>query len=155
MRKKCIKCHRIFVASSRHKLCPSCRGQVYKKPCPDCGKPIQPKSFLCGKCDGTRRRKKDGDIYHDRKGYTLILSRNHPRASNRYVFEHILVMEKKLGRHLLPNENIHHKNGIKNDNRNENLELWVRPQPTGVRARDAIIWAKEILKIYGSDENQY
>jgi hypothetical protein len=101
------------------------------------------------------RRKADGDLYTDKKGYILVFSRNHPRASNRYVFEHILVMEKKLGRYVLPNENIHHKNGVKDDNRIENLELWVRPQPTGVRAKDAIVWAKEILKTYGNDENQY
>ena len=110
---------------------------------------------MCVQCDAIHRRKAEGSIYTDKKGYTLILSRNHPRASNRYVFEHILVMEKKLGRHLLPNENIHHKNGLKNDNHMENLELWVRPQPTGVRAKDAIMWAKKILEIYGSDESRY
>jgi len=65
------------------------------------------------------------------------------------VFEHILVMEKQLGRRLEPNETIHHRNGIKNDNRPSNLELWVRPQPTGIRAADAIPWATELLERCG------
>lgn len=40
-----------------------------------------------------------------------------------YVFEHILVMEEMLGRHLEPFENIQHGNGVRDDNRSENLEL--------------------------------
>jgi hypothetical protein len=83
-------------------------------------------------------------------GYVMLWVPNHPRArSNPYVFEHILVMEEILGRHLLPDENVHHRNGVKDDNRPENLELWIRPQPTGIRGCEAVEWAKEILARYG------
>jgi HNH endonuclease len=75
----------------------------------------------------------------------------HPRArtASGYVFEHILVMEERLGRELFPDEKVHHRNGVRNDNSPENLELWVKPQPPGIRIEDAVAWAPpEILRRY-------
>jgi hypothetical protein len=60
-------------------------------------------------------------------------------------------METQLGRYLLRGENVHHRNGRRDDNRPENLELWVRGQPNGSRVADAIAWAREILTRYETD----
>lgn len=95
---------------------------------------------------------KGGRIRH-KKGYVMLRVPHHPRVGRSpYVFEHILVMERLLGRHLEPDESVHHLNGVPDDNRPENLELWTKPQPTGIRAQDAIAWAREILWRYDSWE---
>lgn len=78
-------------------------------------------------------------------GYVRVAD---PSRKKRYVFEHRLVMERYLGRALFPNENVHHKNGNRSDNRIDNLELWIKPQPCGQRLEDLVKWAHEILERY-------
>ena len=87
----------------------------------------------------------------NRGGYVLAYAPEHPYAHNNRYFEHRMIMEKQLGRYLKPNENVHHKNGIRNDNRIENLELWVKVQPAGQRVNDLIQFSLEILRQYAPE----
>lgn len=68
--------------------------------------------------------------------------------------EHTVVMSDMLGRPLQPGENVHHKNGIRTDNRPENLELWVTHQPKGARIKDLLPWARELVERYGDIPSQ-
>ena len=70
---------------------------------------------------------KGGKYSTKRDGYVYVYNPEHPNAKRNgkggggYVLEHRLVMEKILGRYLLPDEDINHINGDKKDNRPENL----------------------------------
>lgn len=91
-------------------------------------------------------RWKPGERRTKSKGYVLILD----RGTNKWTVEHRLVMEKILGRPLFPDETVHHKNGIRDDNRPENLELHASSHGRGQTISDLVAWAKEILARYGS-----
>jgi hypothetical protein len=79
----------------------------------------------------------------------LLNRPQHPNASKcGRIPEHVVIMSEFLGRPLKDKEFVHHKNGIRHDNRLENLELWSRHHPHGCRAEDLLKYAHEIIETY-------
>lgn len=142
-RKVCSKeCYRIYKSRFHTgKKAPNWSGGNIKKTCEICyksffvNKSIKDKRRFCSKeCDGKYRsiynigekspRYKKG-FYINARGYKVILMPNHPYCPKTgYISEHRLVMEKHIGRYLRKEEVIHHINGIRTDNRIENLKLY-------------------------------
>jgi hypothetical protein len=94
--------------------------------------------------------RKPGAKHVNSGGYVERYEPDHPNVwATGFLLEHRYVMAEHLGRPLFSDELVHHKNGNKQDNRLENLELCVRFQPPGQRVADLVPWAKEILARYG------
>jgi hypothetical protein len=101
--------------------------------------------------DSPNKKKKNGEGYLRPEGYKVITVKGHPNAYDGHgkIHEHTYIMSQYLNRPLNLGESVHHKNGMRDDNRIENLELWSKAQPPGQRIEDKIKWAIEFLGQYG------
>lgn len=89
----------------------------------------------------------------NKEGYVLLTDWDHPNSNKRgRVLEHTVVMAEYLGRPILPGETVHHKNGIRDDNRIENLELWAGKHIPGHRVSDMVQFCIDYLKKYAPEK---
>lgn len=140
----CLGCEVSFTyktkASGRlRKYCDECKRNRIR----NCGEAV------CEKCFKTFKKRRKGQklcspecvkgrstepMFTTKDGYVRTSAGLH----------HRVVMQQHLGRKLSPNESVHHRNGIRDDNRIENLELAVRYHPAGQSIHDLISVALEI-----------
>lgn len=111
-----------------------------------CTEPVQARGYCsmhygrfwangdAGPLEHRKAKRGEGNI---QRGYHYITIDGHKVLAHRYV------MERHLGRPLEDGENVHHLNGLRADNRLENLELWVKMQPAGQRVEDLVAFVVE------------
>src|SRR5262245_26005102 len=118
---------------------------ITPRPCKQCGvifRPTWSKTELCSKeCSGKWSNRNKPGKYTTTKGYVLVRKPDHPASGmTGDVMEHRLVMEAHLGRVLTKKEVVHHKNGRKDDNRLENLQLMTKTAHDGLpKPRNRVI----------------
>lgn len=96
--------------------------------------------------DSVLRKRPDGSGYTNGAGYRYVSVDGKP------VLEHRHVMAQQLGRPLVTGESVHHKNGVRSDNRPENLELRVGAHGPGLTVDEALAWADAIIARYRGEQ---
>lgn len=159
----CVMCGAPFQEypsiAHRRKVCSKkCQYALKKKlaeevrKCAWCGKDFttsryQPNQHCSKSCGMHTRTAKISDMagwkLQHRTGYVIT------SIKGRTVMQHRIVMEQHLGRELKDYETVHHRNGVRSDNRIENLELWIVRQHAGQRPEEVIPWMIEVLGLHG------
>lgn len=152
--KVCQRCyHKKYYEENKERICEKTNKYSREKIRKKHGLPLDYPNLIANPGDG--HKCKSGYRYITKKGHPNswscggVRKNGKPHIYEGRILEHTYVMSEFLGRALKPNETVHHKNGVRDDNRIENLELWHRGQPPGQRLSDKIKWAKEFLEEYG------
>jgi hypothetical protein len=145
-------------------VCISAEANKSKLNCVDCDAPIhRPPStrkdgveYRCRECRVRFMREQTGEDNPawrggrviDQDGYVRIRMKDHPRSWGiGYVYEHILVMEKKIGREVPKDMHVHHINEVKHDNRPENLALLTPSEHNAVHRRQTNLDGNKVIFI--------
>lgn len=155
----CIDCNKEFFRRVHYKRCGNCSYEHYKTLYPENFKNYREKTRI----EYNKRLRIEQGLAEDHdfgkaprgsgfvniKGYRKFWRKDPVTGKQVSRFEHQMIMEEHLGRELFNHESVHHKNGIKDDNRIENLELCSKGQPAGQRVDDKIKYYIEFLEQYG------